>query len=180
MTPEAIIEAILFYKGEPVSFSELAALAEIREEDIPATLERLKETLQGRGIALIYNNDTVMLATARETSATIEHMLSKELEKELSKPVLETLAIVLYRGPLARTQIDYIRGVNSQFILRTLAIRGLIEKVHDPNNPRITLYQSTAALMGHLGLSRTEDLPEYAEVQKEISEHNEEQINVSV
>ena len=159
---DALIEAILFYKGEPTPISVLAQITQEPAEHIERSLISLEGKLQGRGIALIRHDATVMLATSSHAAGIIESMLKDELSRDLSKAALETLTIILYRGPISRPQIDYIRGVNSQFILRALLVRGLVEKTLDPQNNRTMLYQTSTELMGHLGISRVEDLPEYA------------------
>ena len=164
MNLDALIEAILFYKGEPVSLSFLSSATNEPEEHIERALIALEGKLQGRGIALIRHDATIMLASAGGAAATIEQMQKDELSRDLSKAALETLTIILYRAPISRPQIDYIRGVNSQFILRSLLVRGLIEKIADAQNSRTVLYHCTTELMGHLGLSKIEDLPEYEHV----------------
>jgi segregation and condensation protein B len=74
--------------------------------------------------------------------------------KDLGKAGLETLSIILYQGPISRAEIDYIRGVNSNFILRNLLIRGLIERVENPHDQRSFLYKPTLELISYLGLSK--------------------------
>lgn len=161
---DALIEAILFFKGEPTELSVLAEITHEPQEHVERSLMALEGKLQGRGIALVRHDTTVMLSTAAPAAQTIEVMLKEELARDLSKAALETLTIILYRGPISRPQIDYIRGVNSQFILRALLIRGLVEKKIDSQNSRTILYQTTTELMGHLGITRTADLPEYENI----------------
>lgn len=158
---EKIIEGLLFWKNEPMTFIELAKLTEAPPEDIQAALISLKESLSNRGIVLLESEDEVMLGTSPLVSEIIEKISKDELSKELSKSALETLSIVLYKGPIRRSEIDYIRGVNSQFILRHLETRGLVEKFQSDTDSRVYLYKSTFDLLSHLGISRVEDLPEY-------------------
>jgi hypothetical protein len=103
----------------------------------------------------------VTLTTVPQVSTLIEKITKEELSKELSKAALETLAIVLYKGPIARSEIDYIRGVNSTFILRNLLIRGLVEKIDNPNDQRSFLYGTTLATLEYLGISSSSELPKY-------------------
>ena len=84
---------------------------------------QLEQDLKGRGLSLVRTDDEVMLGTAKEFSGLIEDLAKEELSRDLGKAGLETLSIVLYLGPITRADIDYIRGVNSQFILRALLIR---------------------------------------------------------
>lgn len=161
MTLDARIEAILFWKAEPIKISKLAALLEKQEADIHDALEDLKEKLEGRGVALIEWEDEVALSTAPGVSELIESMTKEELMKDLGKAGLETLSIVLYKGPIARTDIDYVRGVNSAFILRNLQIRGLVIKEGN-------MYKPTLELIAHLGIKNIEDLPDKDSIKAEL------------
>jgi len=100
----------------------------------------------------------------------IEQLTKDELTRDLGKAGLETLSVVLYQGPISRADIDYIRGVNSQFILRALLIRGLVERVDNPKDARSYLYKTTLDLLSHLGVSKLSELPEYEQVRKDIEE----------
>ncbi len=162
------IEAILFWKGEPMKLKKLADMFSVSLEDIQFGINTLKESLQNRGVALIEKEDEVMLATAPEFSSIIEELTKEELSKDLGKASLETLSIVLYQGPIKRSEIDYIRGVNSQFILRSLLVRGLIEKITDPKDARTFVYKPSFELLAHLGVKNIEELPEYEAVRKDI------------
>ncbi|MBU1046438.1 SMC-Scp complex subunit ScpB [Patescibacteria group bacterium] len=168
LTLEAKIEAILFYTGEPVLKTKLSKILEKDLDEIEESLNRLRILLEERGVVLIMNDDSASLGTSPEVSDIIESISKEEINKDLGKASLETLSIVLYKGPITRAKIDYIRGVNSNFILRNLHIRGLIEKVENPNDSRSYLYKASIDLLSFLGLSRIEDLPEYGEVKKEI------------
>ena len=109
-----------------------------------------------------------MLGTAKELSSLIQVITQENISTDLGKSGLETLSIILYRGPISRTDIDYIRGVNSQFIIRNLLVRGLIERVDNPKDSRSYLYTSSLELLAHLGLSKVTDLPDYEAVSKDI------------
>lgn len=165
---DAKIEAILFFKSEPISINTLSKILHADESEIQASLEILKEKLQGRGIALLSKDDEVLLGTAPEASALIEAIMKEELSRDLGKAGLETLSAILYQGPITRAELDYIRGVNSTFILRNLLIRGLIEKIPNPKDQRSFLYRPTFDLLSLLGVTRVEDLPEYDKVRLEI------------
>jgi segregation and condensation protein B len=155
------IQAILFYQAEPMSVGRLTKLLKKSEEEVHTALMALRETLTQTGLALVENGNEVMLATSPAASSLIEAITKEELSKDLSKAALETLAIVLYKGPITRAEIDYIRGVNSNFILRNLQVRGLVEKVDNPQDQRSYLYKATFALLEHMGVTRITDLPEY-------------------
>ena len=141
--------------------------------EILRALDTLEITLMKRGVRLSRKDDEACLVTAPETSQTIELLAKEELSQEIGKAGLETMTIVLYRGPIARSQIDYIRGVNSTFTLRNLLIRGLIERIPNPKDSRGFLYRPTFDLMNHLGITRIENLPEYAKVVTETQTEEE-------
>ena len=165
-----LIEAILFYQAEPLSVKRLSSLTKHNEGEIRDALKILEERLLSTGLRLLQNGDEVTLGTSPDAGATIEAITKEELSKELSKASLETLAIVLYKGPVTRAEIDYIRGVNSTFILRNLLIRGLVEKVDNPLDQRSFLYKPTFSLLEHMGVTKTEDLPGYSQSQAALSE----------
>lgn len=168
MTLDAKIESVLFWKAEPVALSRLAKMFSVTVEDIQKSIALLEGKLHGRGVAIIFKDDEVSLRTAPDASALIDSLAKEELARDLGKAGLETLSIVLYQGPISRREIDYIRGVNSNFILRNLLVRGLVEKIENPKDQRSFLYRPTFDLISFLGISRVEDLPEYAPVRTEI------------
>ena len=169
MNLDAQIEAILFWKAEPVSVKKLASILEKTEPEIREAVATLRTNLAThRGLTLIELDDEITLGTAKDMSSLIEKLTKEELMKDLGKAGLETLSIILYQGPLPRAEIDYIRGVNSQFILRNMLIRGLIEKVENPADRRSFLYKPTMQLLAHLGLSSTSSLPDFDVVRKNI------------
>ncbi len=168
MTLESQIEAVLFWKAEPVSIKKLASILNVKEEEIKSGIEALKKSLENRGLTLIEVEDEVTLGTSKDASGLIESLTKEELTKDLGKAGLETLSIILYQGPLSRADIDYIRGVNSQFILRNLLVRGLIERVDNPKDQRSFLYKPTLELISYLGISKLSDLPEFELVKKDI------------
>jgi len=165
---EKQIESVLFWKAEPLTVSELTKILSAKSSEVAAAIENLKVNLANRGISLITNNDEVYLVTSPESAKLIERLQKEELTKDLSRAALETLSIILYRGPLKRSDIDYIRGVNSQFILRVLLVRGLIDKKIDPKDERAYIYSPTIDTLAHLGVQSVRDLPEYSQVNTDI------------
>ncbi len=162
------IEALLFWKAEPVSFKKLAELLKVDITEIQNAIVELEAGLKGRGLTLVRDENEVMLGTAKELSSLIEEITKEEIGRDLGKAGLETLSIILYQGPISRSEVDYIRGVNSQFIIRNLLVRGLVERVENPGDARIFLYKPTLALLSHLGVGKISDLPEYKQVREEI------------
>jgi segregation and condensation protein B len=175
MNLSAKIEAILFWKAEPVSVKKFASLLNEKTDAVKAGLSELETSLKGRGLTLVQTDDEVMLGTSKELSGLIEQLTKEELTRDLGKAGLETISIVLYQGPISRADIDYIRGVNSQFILRNLLIRGLVERVDNPRDARSYLYKPTLELLSHLGVSKIADLPEYDKVRADIESFKSEQ-----
>ena len=168
MNLSAQLEAILFWKAEPVSFKKLAELLKVDVLTVQATIIELEHALKGRGLTLVQTDTEVMLGTSKEMSSLIEQLTKEELTRDLGKAGLETLSIILYQGPISRADIDYIRGVNSQFIVRNLLIRGLVERVDNPKDARSFLYKTTLQLLAHLGVSKVQDLPEFDRVRQDI------------
>jgi segregation and condensation protein B len=170
------IEAVLFWKGEPVTIKKLIAIFKVEESEIIGALNNLEKELENRGIVLQRKDDEVTLSTSREASSIIETLTKEELVKDLGKAGLETLSIVLYRGPIKRSEIDYIRGVSSSFIVRNLLVRGLIERVEvKEGGGRGYSYGPTFLLLSHLGLKSLTDLPDYEKVQAEIADFKKSQ-----
>jgi len=163
-----IIEAVLFFKGEPMEIAKLAKTVHASEAEVRDALQILEEKLLDRGMRLMRKDDEVMLGTAPECGVLIEEIIKEDLNKDLGKAGLETLAIVIYLGPVTRSRMDHIRGVNSTFIIRNLMIRGLIEKVSNPEDQRSFLYRPTFELLSYLGVNKVEELPEYDAVREEI------------
>lgn len=154
------LEAVLFYRAEPVSLKELTKILDSSIEDILFASQELKNKLTDRGISLLSTESELELVTNPEQSDLIEQIAKEELNKDIGKAGLETLTIILYQGPISRPEIDQIRGVNSSFILRHLMIRGLVERVIDPKDSRRWLYQGTTNLLRFLGLESFDKLPE--------------------
>lgn len=169
MNLESKIEAILFWKGEPMTRKKLGEILGAKEAEINEALEKLKEMHVGRGIVLLENNGEVMLGTSPELSRLIEDLQKEELNKDLSKASLETLSIVLYKNGVSRAEIDYIRGVNSSFTLRALSIRGLVEKSLDPKDNRRYIYKPSFELLSFMGVTNVSELPDYSEVANSIN-----------
>jgi segregation and condensation protein B len=170
---EKEIEAILFYKGEPLSTKELMAITGASDAEVASALKSLSASLVDRGIVLVSNNNEFSLATSSDTASIIEKVVKDELNKDLSPASLETLSIIAYKGPVTRREIEYIRGVNSSFSLRALLIRGLIEKETSRLDERIFLYKPSSDLLLHLGIASIEELPEWKDIQKEMKKVEE-------
>lgn len=168
MNLESKIEAILFWKAEPISRKKLSEILKVGELEVGEGIEKLKENLKTRGIVLLEKDGEITLGTAPELSDLIENLQKEELSRELSKASLETLSIVLYKNGVSRAEIDYIRGVNSSFTLRALSIRGLVEKSTDPKDNRRYIYKPSFELLSYMGVTSVHELPDYGEVNNSI------------
>ncbi len=170
---ESKIESVLFFKNEPVSVVELGKWLVEKPDAVRTALLNLQDFYKNRGIVIVSDGEYVSFGTHPSISELIENLQKEELSRELGRAGLETLSIILYKGPISRREIDHIRGVNSGFILRSLLIRGLIERTESASNERSYSYKATLKLFEHLGITRREDLPEYQNAFKKIKEFTE-------
>jgi len=163
----AELEALLFIHGEPISYKKIESVLKVEREECESIIEALRGKLddEARGLQLVVGNDKVQLATKPEFNVILEDFVKEELSEDLTPASLEALSIIAYLGPISRAKLEYLRGVNSLIILRSLMIRGLIERITDPEHPASFLYRPTFDLMKQLGLRSKEDLPEYAKFQ---------------
>ncbi|MDO8521932.1 MAG: SMC-Scp complex subunit ScpB [bacterium] len=162
-------EAFLFTEGEPMARARLKKLLSCTDEDLASALLSLSRRQEGGGVTLVLTDREVALAVAPSCAPAIRAENEKEHEREIGDAGLEVLAILLYRGPSTRSQIDYIRGVNTSTTLRTLLARGLALRAENPNDSREYLYRPTAELLAHLGASRIGDLPDYEKITGELA-----------
>jgi segregation and condensation protein B len=162
------IEAVLLFKNEPVSFKELTKILDTNVENIKNTVELLRHEYKERGIVIVEDDETVSLGTHPDASSLIEKIQKEELSRDLGRAGLETLSIILYKGPVSRREIDYIRGVNSGFIVRNLLVRGLIERTESSTGERSFSYKPTLELLRYLGVGKREDLPEFKDAFEKI------------
>lgn len=168
------IEAVLFYRGEPMAKRELARIFGVSDVEIASGITAVATALSTRGIRLLEANEEVVLVTAPELSETMEQLRKEELKRDIGKAGAETLSIVLYRGPVTRSDIDYVRGVNSSFILRNLLMRGLIERSSNPKDARTFVYDASPELLQMLGVTNRTELPEYGEILAKLDQFEKE------
>ncbi len=155
-----LLESLLFVAGEPAPVERLAAALEQPIEDVEMALLLLAETLQSRGIRLQRHHDRVQLVTMPEAADVIEVYLGLDLTTKLSRAALETLAIIAYRQPITRPQIEAIRGVSSDGVIRTLLHRGLVQEVGRMETAgRPVLFGTTPDFLNYFGISSLEVLP---------------------
>lgn len=164
----AELEALLFIHGEPISFKKIESVLQIEAGTAESLVAEMKQALEtdGRGLQIVVGNDKVQLATKPEFNAILESFVREELSEDLTPASLEALSIIAYLGPISRAKIEYLRGVNSLVILRSLMIRGLVERIPDAERGSGFLYRPTFDLMKQLGLQSQADLPEYPKFQE--------------
>lgn len=158
----AVLESLLFVADTPVEPATLARLLSFGIDTIEVGLQALAQTYmdEGRGLRLQERNGKFQLVTMPAAAAIIEDFLNLEATTKLSGPALETLAVIAYRQPITRMQIEAVRGVDSAGVLRSLVQRGLAEEVGRLEVAgRPILYGVTDLFMQHFGLTKLGELP---------------------
>lgn len=171
------IEALLFAEGGSLTFKKLGQLLGCTDDELRAGIADLEGKRARTGIALVKTDTEVALTVAPAAAETIEKAFEREIGREIGDAGLEVLAIVLYRGPSTRSQIDYIRGVNTSSTIRTLAARGLLERIPNPSDAREYLYRATTELVAYLGVTEATNLPDYVKITSELAAFEAQQKN---
>jgi segregation and condensation protein B len=168
------LEAILFVAPEPVSVAQLAATLDVAPSVVERGLHELDDALANRGLRLQRHVGRVQLTTAPQLAELIERFLGLEATTHLSRAALETLAIIAYQQPVTRPQIDSIRGVNSDSMLKSLLHKGLILESGRADGPgRPILYSTTPEFLQHFGLNSILEMPPLARPEEEGETHDE-------
>jgi segregation and condensation protein B len=155
-----LVESLLFVANEPVSVDRLAAVLEVSPGQVEQAISELNDEYAGRGLRLQQKKQRVQMVTAPEAADWIRRFLGLELTGKLSAAALETLAIIAYRQPVTRGDIEAVRGVNSDSVLRTLIHRGLVDeqgRLEQAGRPII--YGTTFEFLQEFGLSSLDQLP---------------------
>jgi len=173
LTLASKIEAMLFVSAEPVPVTQLATALDVTASVVERGLKELDDSLKTRGLRLQRNAGRVQLTTAPEVAQLVELFLGLEAITHLSRAALETLAIIAYQQPCTRPQVDSIRGVNSDAMLKSLLSKGLVEESGRTDGPgRPILYSTTPEFLQHFGLDTINELPPLAAPVEVDSEHN--------
>jgi len=169
----AKIEAMLFVSAEPVPVAQLSQALDVTTSVVERGLKELDETLSTRGLRLQRNAGRVQLTTAPELAPLVELFLGLEATTHLSRAALETLAIIAYQQPCTRPQVDSIRGVNSDAMMKSLLSKGLVQESGRTDGPgRPILYSTTPEFLQHFGLSSIIELPPLAVPAEPDNEHS--------
>ncbi len=160
------LEALLFALGRPLSRLELQKQLHVSAQEVEDAIKTLLHA--PRGVVLVDDGKVVELRTAPQSATLIETVRKEEYSRDIGRAGLEVLSAILYRGPLTRSEIDFIRGVNSSQTLRTLTMRGLVRKIPNPKDERSFLYEPTTELLAELGVTEVSELPSFAEVRAKM------------
>ncbi|MFH0830671.1 MAG: SMC-Scp complex subunit ScpB [Parcubacteria group bacterium] len=160
------LEALLFAAGHPLTARQLAKQITAKPKEVEEALQQLTQRYQTEqsGLALLVQDERYQLTTNPTHGKLIEQYIKDEFTGPLSRAALETLAIIAYRGPILKPEIDTVRGVNSAIMLRALLIRGLVERKRSSKDARSYEYSLSFDFMRHLGVSRVTELPQYQEL----------------
>ena len=156
------VEALLFVSSGLISIGQIAKALEISESEVEKKLQALDAHYKehGHGLRLMWVKSRVQLMTAPELSHTIETFLGLEATSTLSQAALEALAIIAYKQPITRPEVDVIRGVNSDAVMRTLLAKGLIEELGRAETAgRPIFYGTSADFLQYFGLETLDSLP---------------------
>lgn len=162
------IHALLYALGRPLAHAELAKMLSLSEAEVAAALGEL--AAESGPVRVVDDGREAELRVAGAQSTLVERVRKEEFDQSIGKAGLEVLSAILYRGPLTRAEIDFIRGVNSTQTLRTLTMRGLVRRVQNPRDERSYLYEPTTELLSTLGVGHVHELPEYAQVRAKLTE----------
>lgn len=159
-----ILESILFVADEPVSIAQLAEALQTRRSFVKKAVRSLGEEYRERGLRIQYEGERVQMVTAPSMAPYVERFLGLQFSGKLTEASLETLAIVAYQQPITRPEIEAIRGVNCQGVLKNLMARGLIEeldRLDTVGHPIV--YGTTFEFLQYFGLENLSELPELGE-----------------
>jgi segregation and condensation protein B len=171
------LEAMLFVAAEPVATAQLAAALDVAVSVVERGLNELDASLSSRGLRLQRHAGRVQLTTAPELAELIERFLGLEATSHLSRAALETLAIIAYQQPVTRPQIDSIRGVNSDSMMKSLLNKGLILESGRADGPgRPILYSTTPEFLQHFGLNSILEMPPLAPAAKSEEEREQDEL----
>jgi segregation and condensation protein B len=168
------LEGLLYALGKPLSRAEAARLLDVKADEIEQAIGELNS--QSGGVVVVDDGRQIELRVAPEAAKVVEDAQDAEYSRDIGRAGLEVLAAILYRGPLTRAEIDFIRGVNSSQTLRTLSMRGLVRRVANPKDGALPdsrrgsfIYEPTTELLATLGVKNASDLPEHTVVRDKLT-----------
>lgn len=164
------IEAVLMSEARPLSRNELARLLHVTPAEIESALAELADALAGHGLVLVRNNQEVALSSSPETSSVVEAARKSNFDRELSRAAAETLALILYRPGISKSEIEFVRGVNASYALRLLHMRGLIEEGKRPGDARVSVFNPSTETLLHFGVAQAAAMPDYEAIASELAQ----------
>ena len=169
-TIKSKIESLLFISAKPLTVNQLADLLKIDKKEIVKSAGELLEEYKNRqaGVQIINDGAKYQMVSSPANAKIIQEFIKDETTGELSRPSLEALTIIAYRGPVSKIDLDRIRGINCALILRNLLIRGLVEGKFDKKKNE-TYYTATFDFIRFLGLNSIKDLPDYARLHQDAA-----------
>ena len=155
-----ILEAILFVAGEPVAIRDLAAALELGEMELMNAVEALERACESRGVAIKRYGDHLRMETRAEYAPYVERLLQPVQRQTLSQSAMETLAVIAYRQPATKGEVELVRGVKCDYSIQSLLQKGLIKEVGRKEAlGRPILYATTDRFLEHFGISDIRELP---------------------
>ena len=164
------LESLLFVSAKPMAVKQLAELLAVETKAVMAAGEALAKEYQqqDRGVQVIKNGAKYQMVSTPANTKLVQAFIKDETKSELSRPSLETLTIIAYRGPIKKSDLDKIRGINCSLILRNLLLRGLVETSEQNKE---TSYSVTMDFVRFLGINDLAELPDYQRL------HNDETVD---
>ena len=157
---DSLVESLLYVAEGPVPVARLAEALEVNPREIEAALTQLAETYLHRGLSVQRSRDKVQLTTTPAAADKVQRFLGLAAATPLSRAALETLAIIAYQQPVTRPQIEAVRGVNSDGVIKNLLSKGIIDEVGRTDGPgRPVLYATTPEFLQFFGINSLTDLP---------------------
>lgn len=166
-----ILEAILFVAGEPVAVADLAQALEVSEMEIMHAVEALERECERRGVTVHRYGDHLRMETRPEYAPYVERLLQPVQRQTLSQTAMETLAVIAYRQPVTKGEVEQVRGVKSDYSVQSLLHKGLIREAGRKEAlGRPILYATTDRFLEHFGISDIRELPPLPDAQEKVDE----------
>ena len=166
-----ILEAILFVAGEPVAVADLAQALEVSEMEIMHAVEELQRECERRGVTIHRYGDHLRMETRPEYAPYVERLLQPVQRQTLSQTAMETLAVIAYRQPVTKGEVEQVRGVKCDYSVQSLLHKGLIREAGRKEAlGRPILYATTDRFLEHFGISDIRELPPLPSTQEKVDE----------
>ena len=172
-TTRGIVEAILYVAGEPVPLEDLAHALDMTRSEMEEVLPDLRDTceLEKRGLRLNRYGDGVQLSIRAEYAPYVERLLQPVQRQTLSQTAMETLAVIAYRQPVTKGEVEQVRGVKCDYSVQSLLHKGLIKEAGRKEAlGRPILYATTDRFLEHFGISDIRELPPLPDAQEKVDE----------